>query len=98
MEDAIQTMVKVYLKSSKGKESLGKKEFQNLVKSQLGNILTGSDSKEAINNMAAGLDENQDGKVAFPEYMTLIGYLATSLSEQRCMTKDDFLNTTQALK
>lgn len=40
MESAIQTMVKVFLKSSKGRESLGKKEFQNLVSSQLGNILT----------------------------------------------------------
>lgn len=40
METAIQTVVKVFLKSAKGKESLGKKEFQNLVSSQLGNILS----------------------------------------------------------
>lgn len=40
MEAAIQTMVKVFLKSTKGKESLGKKEFQHLVKSQLSNILS----------------------------------------------------------
>lgn len=40
MESAIQTLVKVYLKSSKGKDSLGKKEFQQLVKSQLSNILS----------------------------------------------------------
>lgn len=40
MEGAIQAMVKTFLKSSKGKESLGKKEFQNLVSSQLGNILS----------------------------------------------------------
>lgn len=33
-------MVKVFLKSSKGKESLGKKEFQTLVKTQFSNILT----------------------------------------------------------
>lgn len=40
MEAAIQTMVKVFLKSSKGKESLGKKEFQTLVRGQLSNILS----------------------------------------------------------
>lgn len=39
MEDAIKTLVKVFLKSTKGKESLGKKEFQGLVKGQLSNIL-----------------------------------------------------------
>lgn len=40
MEAAIQTVVKVFLKSTKGKESLGQKEFQGLVKSQLSNILS----------------------------------------------------------
>lgn len=39
MEAAIQTLVKVFLKSSKGKETLGKKEFQGLVSNQLSNIL-----------------------------------------------------------
>ncbi|XP_041664699.1 S100 calcium binding protein U [Cheilinus undulatus] len=87
MEGAIQTLVKVYLKSSKGKENLGKKEFQNLVKGQLSNILSDTDSKEAINNMGQGLDANQDGKVGFEEYMKLIGYLAVSLSDQR--TKEE---------
>lgn len=40
MEAAIQTLVKVFLKSTKGRESLGKKEFHTLVKSQLSNILS----------------------------------------------------------
>lgn len=40
MEAAIQSMVKVFLKSTKGRESLGKKEFQDLVKTQLSNILS----------------------------------------------------------
>lgn len=40
MEAAIKTVVSVFLKSSKGKENLGGKEFQSLVKSQLKNILT----------------------------------------------------------
>ncbi|XP_008330100.1 S100 calcium binding protein U [Cynoglossus semilaevis] len=85
MEAAIQTLVKVFLRSSKGKESLGRKEFQTLVKTQLGNILTGADSNEAVNNMGKGLDADQDGKVGFKEYMKLVGYLAVSLSEQRVL-------------
>uniref|UniRef100_A0A7N8YQL2 S100 calcium binding protein U n=1 Tax=Mastacembelus armatus TaxID=205130 RepID=A0A7N8YQL2_9TELE len=82
MEAAIQTVVKVFMKSAKGKESLGKKDFQNLVKSQFSNILSDTDSKEAVNNMCQGLDTNQDGRVGFEEYMKLVGYLAVSLNEQ----------------
>ncbi|XP_007561565.1 fibrous sheath CABYR-binding protein-like [Poecilia latipinna] len=89
MEGAIQAVVKTFLKSSKGKENIGKKDFQNLVSSQLGNILSGADSKEAVNNMAQGLDSDADGKVGFEEYMKLIGYLACSLSEQRVLNKEE---------
>uniref|UniRef100_A0A671PYQ4 EF-hand domain-containing protein n=1 Tax=Sinocyclocheilus anshuiensis TaxID=1608454 RepID=A0A671PYQ4_9TELE len=82
MEAAIKTVVSVYLKSSKGKENLGGKEFQSLVKNQLKNILTGSEDNEAVKNMRQQLDNNQDGKVSFQEYMNLIGYLAQAVSEQ----------------
>uniref|UniRef100_A0A674EGX0 S100/CaBP-9k-type calcium binding subdomain domain-containing protein n=1 Tax=Salmo trutta TaxID=8032 RepID=A0A674EGX0_SALTR len=70
MESAIQTVVGVYLKSAKGKGSLGDKDFQGLVNKQLGNIMTGTDSSSAV-------------KEIFQEYMTLIGYVANTLSEQR---------------
>ena len=85
MESAIKTVVGVFLKSSKGKENLGGKEFQSLVKSQLKNILTGSEDNEAVKNMREQLDNNQDGKVSFQEYMSLVGYLAQAVSEQRCL-------------
>ncbi|XP_052351314.1 protein S100-A1-like isoform X1 [Oncorhynchus keta] len=83
MESAIQTVVGVYLKSAKGKGSLGDKDFQGLVNKQLGNVMTGTDSSSAVKEMRKGLDENKDGKVSFQEYMTLIGYVANTLSEQR---------------
>ncbi|KAL0962547.1 hypothetical protein UPYG_G00341550 [Umbra pygmaea] len=83
MESAIQTVVNVFLKSSKGKENLGGNDFQKLVKSQLHNILTDTDSSTAVKEMQQGLDDNQDGKVSFNEYMKLVGYMATTLSEQR---------------
>ncbi|XP_016378572.1 cytochrome c1-like [Sinocyclocheilus rhinocerous] len=88
MEAAIKTVVSVYLKSSKGKENLGGKEFQSLVKNQLKNILTGSEDNEAVKNMRQQLDNNQDGKVSFQEYMNLIGYLAQAVSEQRCLENE----------
>ncbi|XP_055076890.2 S100 calcium binding protein U [Misgurnus anguillicaudatus] len=84
MEAAIKTVVGVFLKSAKGKENLGAKEFQSLVKNQLKNILVGTEDNEAVKNMRKDLDNNQDGKVSFQEYMTLIGYLAESVSTQRC--------------
>ncbi|XP_037329437.1 S100 calcium binding protein U [Pungitius pungitius] len=89
MESAIQTIVKVFLKSTKGKESLGQSQLQGLVKSQLSNILSDTDSKEAIKNMGKGLDANHDGKVGFEEYLKLVGYLATSLSEQRNLAQEE---------
>ncbi|XP_038135233.1 S100 calcium binding protein U [Cyprinodon tularosa] len=89
MEGAIQAVVKTFLKSAKGKDTLGKKEFQSLVSSQLGNILTDTESKEAIDNMGKQLDSDNDGKVGFEEYMKLIGYLACSLSEQRGRNKEE---------
>ncbi|XP_076865737.1 S100 calcium binding protein U [Brachyhypopomus gauderio] len=84
METAVKTVVSVFLKSSKGKENLGEKDFQSLVKNQLKNILTDTDSNEAVKNMRQGLDSDMDGKVSFEEYMKLVGYLAMSLSDQRC--------------
>lgn len=47
-------------------------------------MLQDTESSDAIKNMRQGLDANQDGKVSFQEYMTLIGYLAQSVSQQRC--------------
>ncbi|XP_056438944.1 S100 calcium binding protein U [Gadus chalcogrammus] len=87
MEDAIKTVVKVFVKSAKGGDSMGGKDFDNLVKKQLGNVLTDTDSKGALKEMRKGLDENQDGKVSFEEYMTLIGYLANSMSEAKTKEK-----------
>ncbi|XP_061111441.1 protein S100-A16-like [Conger conger] len=83
MESAIKTVVEVYLKFAGTKENLSGSAFQKMVKKQLGNIMTDTDSSGAIKEMRQGLDDNQDGKVSFPEYMTLVGYLANTLSEQK---------------
>ncbi|XDV40170.1 hypothetical protein PO909_009301 [Leuciscus waleckii] len=83
MEGAIKTVVMQYLTSARGKDSLGGKSFQKLVQSQLGNILSDTDSSSAVKDMMKGLDDNHDGKVSFQEYLTLVGYLANSMSEQK---------------
>lgn len=83
MEGAIKTVVMQFLSATRGKESLSGKSFQKLVQSQLGNIMSDTDSSSAVKDMMKGLDDNQDGKCSFQEYMTLIGYVASSLSEQK---------------
>ncbi|KAM9489100.1 protein S100-A13 [Clarias gariepinus] len=83
MESAIKTVISQFVSSARGKESLNKDNFQKLVQRQLGNIMADTDSTSSVKEMMQGLDENQDGKVGFQEYMTLIGYLANSLSESK---------------
>ncbi|XP_051519691.1 S100 calcium binding protein U [Myxocyprinus asiaticus] len=89
METAIKTVVGVFLKSAKGKENLGSKDFQNLVKNNLNNILMGAENNDEIKGMCQQLDNNQDGKVSFQEYMKLIGYLAQALSDKRCSHQEE---------
>ncbi|XP_042280886.1 protein S100-A1 [Thunnus albacares] len=83
MESAIQTVVTTFLGSARGKENLDGKAFQKLVKKQLSGIMEDTNSSSAVKEMQRGLDENSDGKVSFQEYLTLIGYVANSLSQSR---------------
>lgn len=46
-----------------------------------------TDSSSAVKELMQRLDENKDGKVSFQEYMSLIGYLANSLSESKAQTQ-----------
>ncbi|KAL3060186.1 protein S100-A16 [Trematomus bernacchii] len=83
MESAIKTVVTTFLKSTKGKEDLNGGGFQNLVKKQLGGLMQDTNCSSAVKEMQSGLDANNDGKVSFQEYLTLIGYLASSLSASK---------------
>ncbi|GAA6220655.1 protein S100-A1-like [Lates japonicus] len=89
MESAIQTVVKTFLTSTRGKENLDGKAFKKLIQNQLGNIMDDTNSSSAIKEMQQGLDENSDGKVSFQEYLTLIGYLANSLSQSKTGSNAD---------
>ncbi|XP_056300128.1 protein S100-A16 [Pseudoliparis swirei] len=83
MESAIKTVVTTFLSSTKGKDNLNGSGFQKLVKNQLGGMMEDTNRSSAIKEMQQGLDANNDGKVSFQEYLTLIGYLASSLSESK---------------
>ncbi|XP_023122226.1 protein S100-A16 [Amphiprion ocellaris] len=83
MEGAIQTLVTTFLSSARGKENLDGKSFKKMVQKQLGSLMEDTNSASAIKEMQQGLDENNDGKVSFQEYLTLIGYLANSLSQSK---------------
>nr|XP_020462872.1 protein S100-A13-like [Monopterus albus] len=83
MEAAIKTIVTTFLSSARGKENLDSKAFQNLVKKNLSGIMEDTNSSSAIKEMQKGLDENSDGKVSFPEYLTLIGYVANTFSQSK---------------
>ncbi|KAK1795478.1 hypothetical protein P4O66_010652, partial [Electrophorus voltai] len=83
MESAIKTVVGQFVTSCRGKDSLSSNNFQKLVQSQLKNVMSDTDNSSAVKQMMCGLDENQDGKVSIQEYLTLVGYLANSMSERK---------------
>ncbi|KAK5862276.1 hypothetical protein PBY51_017688 [Eleginops maclovinus] len=83
MESAIKTVVTTFLSSTKGKENIEGGGFQKLVKKHLGGLMADTNCSSAVKEMQQGLDENHDGKVSFQEYLTLIGYLANSLSQSK---------------
>ncbi|CAN9513594.1 unnamed protein product [Ophioblennius macclurei] len=83
MEDAIKTMVTTFLTSSRGKENLDSKSFQKLVQKQFGSIMEDTNSSKKIKEMQQGLDADNDGKVSFSEFLSLVGYLATSMSDAK---------------
>ncbi|KAM6935505.1 protein S100-A13 [Lycodopsis pacificus] len=83
MESAIKTVVTTFLSSTRGKESLEGGAFQKLVKKQFGGMMEDANCSSAVKEMQQGLDADHDGKVSFQEYLTLIGYLANSVSERK---------------
>ncbi|XP_034466877.1 protein S100-A16 [Hippoglossus hippoglossus] len=89
MESAIKTLVTTFISSSKGKDNLDGKSFQKMVSSQLGSIMEDTGSHSAVKEMQRGLDANNDGKVSFQEYLTLIGYVANSLSQSKSGSPTD---------
>lgn len=48
-----------------------------------------TNSSSALKELQQGLDENTDGKVSFQEYLTLIGYVANTVSQRKSESNAD---------
>ncbi|KAG7474995.1 S100-A16-like [Solea senegalensis] len=84
MEEAVKTIVTTFVSHAKGKENLKSGAFKKMVQQNFSSIMEDTDSSSAIKEMQQGLDANDDGEVSFQEYLTLIGYVANSMSKKVC--------------
>lgn len=82
MEGAIKTLVTTFVKSSNSKGNLDSKSFKKLVQKQFSGMMEDTNSSQKVKEMQDGLDANNDGQVSFDEFLTLIGYLANSVSDR----------------
>ncbi|KAI4878516.1 hypothetical protein NFI96_034658 [Prochilodus magdalenae] len=80
MESAINVLVnefKAYAGKDGSSHTLSKDEFQNLVVSQLPNLVKNATDPAVIDHLMGSLDENNDGELTFQEFWQLIGKLAS---------------------
>ncbi|XP_062847959.1 protein S100-A11 [Trichomycterus rosablanca] len=92
MEGAIKTMVMQFLNAARGKDNLDKKSFQKLLNTHLGNVLTNTKDSTAVGRLMNRMDDNDDGKVSFQEYLTLIGGVAKAFSDSRTGAQNSATN------
>ncbi|KAM9294712.1 protein S100-A16 [Gastrophryne carolinensis] len=88
LESAIEILVRNFYTyaEKKGKhDKMNKKEFRKMVTRELQHVLTNTQNKEAANKLIQSLDADEDGKISFDEYWTLIGEIARKLSQQMAM-------------
>ncbi|XP_011478926.1 protein S100-A13 [Oryzias latipes] len=80
MEAAITTIVsqfQVHAGSEGCSSTLSKDEFQQLVASQLPNLVKNASDPGVIDQLMSSIDENNDGELTFSEFWQLIGKLAS---------------------
>ncbi|KAM4013833.1 uncharacterized protein ACNLHF_003844 isoform 2-T2 [Anomaloglossus baeobatrachus] len=85
LESAIETLVhKYYEYTKKGRkhDKMNKKEFWEILKQELSNVLTHTWIKESVEEVFQSLDKDKDGKMSFGEYWTLIEEIVLKLSQQ----------------
>ncbi|XP_075699420.1 protein S100-A16-like [Rhinoderma darwinii] len=88
LESAIEILVRKFYDYAKKKgkqDKMNKKEFREMVSQELPHVLTNTQNKEAANKLIQSLDLDEDGKISFDEYWTLIGEIARKLSLQMAM-------------
>ncbi|XP_077319985.1 LOW QUALITY PROTEIN: protein S100-A16 [Lithobates pipiens] len=88
LEPAIEVLVRNFYTyaEKKGKhDKMNKKEFRKMVSQELQHVLTNTEDKEASNMLIQSLDMDEDGKISFDEYWTLIGEIARNMSLQMAL-------------
>ncbi|XP_030066865.1 protein S100-A16 [Microcaecilia unicolor] len=98
LEKSIEVLVRNFYKyaEKKGeKDKMTKKEFRKMVGSELNHILTNTQSKEGVDKLIKSLDADEDGKISFDEYWTLIGEIAKKLSQQISLQIQDAPQSSQ---
>lgn len=83
-ELSISVLVKTFYQYA-GKRKMNRKEFQKMVGTELNHILTSTEDKEEVDGLIKLIDANEDGKISFEEYWSLISLITDTLSKQMAM-------------
>ncbi|XP_078524476.1 protein S100-A16-like isoform X1 [Lissotriton helveticus] len=83
-EFCIGVLVKTFYQYA-GKKRMNRKEFQKMVSTELNHILSSTEDKEEVNELIRLIDANEDGKISFEEYWSLISLITDTLSKQMAM-------------
>ncbi|XP_069074183.1 protein S100-A16-like [Pleurodeles waltl] len=83
-ELSITVLVKAFYQYA-GKRRMNRKEFQKMVGTELNHILSSTEDKEEVDELLKLIDANEDGKISFEEYWSLISLITDTLSKQMAM-------------
>ncbi|XP_078526885.1 protein S100-A16-like isoform X1 [Lissotriton helveticus] len=89
LERSIEVLVKNFYLYAGKKEKMNRRDFRKMVGAELSHILTNTQSKEGADKLIKSLDANDDGKISFEEYWTLVSEIAKKLSQQMAIQNQE---------
>ncbi|XP_041636049.1 protein S100-A1-like [Cheilinus undulatus] len=81
MEFSVACIVGIFNRYSGGAESLTKCQAKDLLKAEMPELVEAADSREGFDALFDSLDCNDDGKICFPEFIQMVGFMATAFNE-----------------
>ncbi|KAL0985240.1 hypothetical protein UPYG_G00154480 [Umbra pygmaea] len=100
-QQAVSLLIAAFYEHS-GKEgdklTLSKGELKELLNKEFGDLLGKSSDQAKLDKMFKDLDNNQDGKVDFQEYVTLVACIAMLCNEFFCEDQSAKAGTKAAKK
>ncbi|KAJ1081027.1 hypothetical protein NDU88_001214 [Pleurodeles waltl] len=82
VERSIKVLVKNFYTYAGKNDKMNRSEFHKMVGKDLSHILTNPHSKQGVDDLIKKLDANDDGKISFEEYWTIVSEIANKLSRQ----------------